>query len=484
MQHAPFDLLLRGGTVIDGTGMPRFTADVGTRDGVIRLVGSDDEAKAKVTIDVTGLIVAPGFIDSHAHDDLAVLSSPGMIPKISQGVTTVVNGNCGNSLAPYRRDAVPPLPLRPVAPAFQFDSFGAYLERLENNPAAVNVASLIGHTSLRVKHVRTLDAPATAAEIQAMRDAVLRALQAGALGLSSGTFYPPAAAAPAHEIVAVGADLAAYGGVYATHLRDEGDHVLAALDEAADIAKALGVALVVSHHKVMGAANFGRTRETLERLTLLAQAQKVCLDCYPYTASSSLLRLERLTLCDEIIVTSSRALPEVAGSSLASLAQQWQCSRREALERVMPGTGMYFMMDEGDVRRVLTYPETMVGSDGIPADAYPHPRLWGTFPRVLGHYSREQRLFPLETAVHKMTGLTAAAFGLAGRGELREGFAADITVFDAQRVGDRATYLSPTLASAGIVHVIVNGQPVWTAGAPTGALPGQCVRRLSGSGQP
>jgi N-acyl-D-amino-acid deacylase len=341
----------------------------------------------------------------------------------------------------------------------------------------VNVGALVGHTSLRVRHVDDVSRPARTGEVAAMRAAVREALQAGALGLSSGTFYPPAAAAPARELVQVGADLKALGGVYATHLRNEGDEVLEAIDEAATVAKALGVPLVISHHKVMGVRNFGRTEQTLRRIAFLRELQPVCMDCYPYTASSSLLRPERLALSEEIIVTSSRSTPEASGRSITQLAADWDCSREEALRRVMPGTGVYFMMHEDDVRRVLAEPTTMIGSDGISSDTHPHPRLWGTFARVLGRYCREEQLFSLEAAVHKMTGMTARAFGLRGRGELRPGHAADIAVFDPATIADRATYEEPRQACAGMSMVWVNGTCVWREGHATGALPGQCLRR-------
>jgi N-acyl-D-amino-acid deacylase len=477
LTEARFDLLVRGGTLVDGTGAPRRRADVGVTDGVISFIGDAAQADATKTIDAGGLVVAPEFIDSHAHDDRAVLADPDMRAKLSQGVTTVINGNCGNSIAPYPQGEAPPLPLRPVEAQYRFRSFGEYLDQLDATPAAVNVAALVGHTALRACHVENLERCAAAAEIQAMRTAASDAFRAGALGLSSGTFYPPAAAATAEEIIAVGADLARHGGVYATHMRDEGDRVLEAIDEAASTARAMGVPLVVSHHKVMGTANFGRTVDTLDKLRLLAATQKICLDCYPYTASSSLLRAERLAQSSDIIVTSSRVRADAAGQSISALAHQWGCTREEALARVMPGTGIYFMMDEADVRRVLAYRDTMVGSDGISADSHPHPRLWGTFTRVLGHYGREVGLFSLETAVHKMTGLTARSFGLAGRGEIREGFAADLTIFDAATVRDQATYESPQRPSCGIAQVIVNGQAAWAEGGSTGVRAGKCLRR-------
>lgn len=473
-----FDVILRGGEVIDGTGAPRLRADVALQGGAIAFIGDAAGLRAHRDVDVAGLVVAPGFIDSHAHDDRAVLETPGMAPKISQGVTTVVNGNCGISLAPYRQSGGdPPLPLRAIEPRWRFAAFGDYLDALDAAPAAVNVASLVGHTALRAVHQADLDRPATEAEIAAMRAAANAALEQGAIGLSTGTFYPPAAAAPPEEIIGVGRDLARFGGVYATHMRTEGDGVLEAIEESATIARELDVKLVISHHKVIGKPNFGRTRETLARIGSLGQAQKICLDCYPYTASSSLLRKERLAISDEILITFSRSEPKTAGRKLSDLAREWQCSREQALDRVMPGMGMYFFMDEDDVQRVLRYADTMIGSDGIPSDDYPHPRLWGTFTRLLGHYSRDLGLFPLEETVHKMTGMTAHAFGLAGRGEIREGFAGDVTVFDPATVRDIATYLDPQQPSAGIAHVFVNGTAVWEQGRATGAQPGRSLRR-------
>lgn len=473
-----FDIIFRGGDIIDGTGAPRVRADLVVQGDTIAFIGDARSLCASRNIDATGLVLAPGFIDCHAHDDRAVLETPHMAPKISQGVTTVINGNCGISLAPYKNTpGDPPMPLRTVEPRFRFDSFAHYLDALDANPPALNVATLVGHTSLRVRHQADLNRAATPAETEAMRAAASRALEDGAIGLSSGTFYPPAFAAPAEEIVGVGRDLKRWGGVYTSHMRTEGDGVAEAIEETAGIAKALDVPLVISHHKVTGKANFGRTRETLAQIALLQQTQPICLDCYPYTASSSLLRRERLTLCDEILITYSKTEPDAAGSNVTDLAKQWGCTREDALDRVMPGMGMFFFMDEDDVRRVLSFPATMIGSDGIPSDDYPHPRLWGTFTRLLGHYSRDTGLVPLEQMVHKMTGLTACNFGLQGRGELKVGYCADITVFDPVKVRDRATYLDPEVASEGISHVLVNGTPVWGPEGATGARPGRCLRR-------
>ncbi len=473
------ELLIRGGTVIDGTRSPRFEADLGIRDGRIAAVGDLAGWAADDVIDARGHIVAPGFIDAHTHDDLLVLSQPDVTCKISQGVTTVVTGNCGISAAPLRRDVQLPMPLNLLdVPAEQrFTSFAAYLQALRDAPSAINVAPLVGHTTLRVVCMDRTDRVATPREISAMRTLLRDALEAGAIGLSTGTFYPPAVHASAEEIIAVGGDLGAFAGVYATHMRDEGDQVLPALQESFRIGRELGVPVVISHHKVMGVNNFGRTAVTLPLIRETMRHQCVALDCYPYTAGSTMIRTDRGLLDGRVLIASSVPHPECAGRDLADIAADWQVSREEAARRLQPGSAIYFQMDEDDVQRVLAFDETMIGSDGIAIGANPHPRLWGTFPRVLGHYCRELGLFPLETAVWKMTGLTARNFALAGRGTLKVGQHADVVVFDAATVGDTATYAHPTQVAQGVNTVVVNGTVAWRDGRHSGARSGQVIRR-------
>ncbi len=474
---AHLDLILRGGTVIDGTRAPRFEADVGVLDGRIAEMGDLAGRTAVQEIDATGRIVAPGFIDAHTHDDQALLSHPDMDFKVSQGVTTVVTGNCGISVAPLLPDTPRPAPLD-LLQAGGFARFADYLAALRQAPAAVNAAPLVGHSTLRVRCMAALDRPANPAEVAAMASHLQEALEAGAIGLSTGTFYPPATAASTEEIIEVARPLAAAGALYATHMRDEGARVVEAIDETLRIGRELGVTVVISHHKVMGPANFGRTAETLPMLRAAMQQQRVCLDCYPYTAGSTMIRTDRGMLEGRVLIASSMPHPECAGRDLADIAAEWGVSRDEAARRLQPGSAIYFSMDEADVRAVLAFDTSMVGSDGIPLGDKPHPRLWGTFPRVLGHYSRELGLFPLETAVWKMTGLTAHNFGLADRGTLAPGQAADLVVFDAQGVRDTATYEQPRQAAAGIDAVIVNGQLTWRDGVSLGARAGQVLRRV------
>jgi N-acyl-D-amino-acid deacylase len=260
-------------------------------------------------------------------------------------------------------------------------------------------------------------------------------------------------------------------------MRDEAEHVLDSLDESFAVGRAAQVPVVISHHKTTGIANFGRTAETLPKIAAAMARQQIGLDAYPYIASSTVLRTERLDEAQKVLITWSKAMPEQAGRELAEIAREWGVGIREAAQRLQPAGAIYWMMDEADVRRVLAFDNTMIGSDGLPHDVHPHPRLWGTFPRVLGHYCREIGLFGLETAVRKMTGLPAARFGLTGRGTVAEGAYADLTVFDPETVIDRATFAEPTLPAAGIAHVFVNGRPVWSDGKSSGERPGRALRR-------
>jgi N-acyl-D-amino-acid deacylase len=469
-----YDLLIRNATVIDGTGAPRFAADIAVMNGRIASTGPLDNGRGDVEIDARGRIAAPGFIDTHTHDDRLMLSAPDMTPKVSQGVTTVVAGNCGISLAPAPRGmekpVTPPLDLLDENGSwFRFTSFRGYVAALRDQPPATNCALLVGHTMLRLQTMDNVERPATSAEISRMRALADEALAAGAIGISTGLFYEPARAAPAEEVIEVCRPLATHNGVYVTHMRNEGDGVVESLEETFRIGRELGVPVVISHHKVAGAPNHGRSIETLALIEERMRSQPIGLDCYPYAASSTILSASRAADARQTLVTWSKPHPEVAGMDLADITIP--------LEQLLPAGAIYFTMDEADVRRILAFEHTMIGSDGLPDDTFPHPRLWGTFPRVLGHYSRDLNLFPLETAVHKMTALPAKTFGLNDRGALNPGMAADITIFDAADVDDAATFTHPIQRSKGIDTVIVNGAVVWRDGNSTGEHPGQVLTR-------
>jgi N-acyl-D-amino-acid deacylase len=477
------DIVIRNATVVDGTGATRRRGDVAISGDRIVGVGDLSRLSGAREIDAGGHVVAPGFIDTHTHDDRLVLSGPDMAPKVSQGVTTVVTGNCGISLAPLRPSGAlpPPLDLLGDETWYRFDSFARYLDALDARPAAVNVVALVGHTTLRVGAMGALDRPARDSEIEAMREAVAEALAAGAAGMSTGLFYDPASAATTDEVIALAEVLAPAGAIYATHMRDEADHVVEALDETLHIGRAAGVKVLVSHHKVQGANNFGRTKETLARIDAARAGQDVAVDVYPYVAASTVLNPQSVDRARAVVITWSKPRPDAAGRTLADVAAEMGCDEARAIERLQPAGAVYFAMDEDDVQRVLRHPGTMIGSDGLPHDEWPHPRLWGTFARVLGHYCRDLGLFSLEDAIYRMTGLAAKEFALDARGRIASGFHGDLVVFDAETVRDAATFEDPIRAARGIELVIVNGVPVWERGRATGERPGRVLRRHSGS---
>lgn len=474
------DFLIVGGTVVDGSGAPPAMADVAIEGDRIVAVGDLAGWRGATVLRADGLVVAPGFIDTHSHDDFAVLATPALAPKISQGVTTVIAGNCGVSAAPLEAPRHFPAPLHLLGPAerYRFARVADYRRAFEAAPAAVNLALFAGHANLRVAAMDASDRPATEAEIRVMGAILDQALADGALGLSTGLAYPAAAAATTDEVIALAGHVARGGGVYVTHLRNERDGVVEAVEEALAIGRVAGVDVIISHHKCIGRRNFGRSTETLARIrAATAAGQAVALDLYPYTASSTVLLPDFIRDADRVLVTSSQPHPEMAGRDLADIAAAWGCPPAEAARRLHPAGAVYFQMDEGDLVRILAEPNAMIGSDGVPSDHHPHPRLWGTFPRVLGRYAREQGVLTLHEAVHRMTGLPARVFGLRGRGRLAPGAFADVVLFDARTVIDRATYDHPCQPADGIAAVLVNGRPVWREGAWTGAAPGRFLAR-------
>jgi len=472
------DILFRDLLLFDGSGQPPRRGDLAVEGDRIAGLGDLGGSQGREEIAGEGLALAPGFIDVHTHDDRAVLEGD-MAPKISQGVTSVVVGNCGVSLAPLTLPGAPPPPLDLLGGRqdYRFPRFADYLAALQGVGGATNTAALVGHSTLRAGTMERLDRPATAAEIAAMKDRLAEGLEAGAIGLSTGLDYAPARAAPTEEVMALAALLRPAGAIHTTHMRDEHEAIIPAMDEAFAIGRSAGVPVVISHFKVAGRPNYGRSPETLAHYARQAAQQPLGLDAYPYAASSTVLRQQYLEGADRILVTWSKRHPEQAGRELDAIARDWGLSREAAAERLQPAGAVYFSMDEADVRRILAYEQTMIGSDGLPHDEHPHPRLWGAFPRVLGHYAREQKLFSLEEAVRRMTGLPAARFGLLERGRLAEGAYADLVLFDPATVKDRASFAEPKQPAAGIEAVFVNGVAVWREGRVTGARPGRVLKR-------
>ncbi len=473
------DCLIRNVRVLDGSGADPYTADVAIDGGFIRAVGQLAGYSGRTVVEGTGRALAPGFIDVHTHDDTSVIRTPEMLPKLSQGVTTVIVGNCGISAAPVRLAGPPPDPMNLLgdADAFRYPTFASYVEAVNHARPTVNVAALTGHTALRNNHMDRLDRAATPAEIDAMRMQLTEALENGSLGLSTGLAYLSAYSAPTEEVVSLAEPLAAAGAVYVSHMRTESEAIIAAMNEAFQVGRASRVPVVLSHLKCAGVANWGRSAEVLQALETARAEQPVQCDCYPYTASSSTLDLRQVDARVRIVITWSTPHPEMAGQTLQQIADEWGVALLVAAERLRPAGAIYHNMSEEDVRRILRHPATMIGSDGLPHDPLPHPRLWGTFPRVLGHYCREQGIFPLAEAVHKMTGLPAQRFGLAGRGTIREGACADLVLFDPETIRDTATFSQPIACAEGIAAVWVNGKLSYKDGAATGERAGRFLPR-------
>ena len=474
----PCDLVIRNATLIAGDGSKPFKADIAVTGDRIAAIGRLDDATGIEEIHARGKVVAPGFIDVHTHDDGALLAPRGMEPKISQGVTTVIAGNCGVSLAPLLFDKTPPPPFTLVGGRenFRFDRFADYVAELKKCGIATNAALLVGHTTLRQRCMPVTDRPANEAETAAMREAVAEAMAEGAFGLSTGLDYPPAVNSSTEEVKALAATAASLGGPYVTHTRNYFETMDEAIEEAIDIADHAGGKLFISHHQCTGRANFGKSTPSLKRIDQARQTMAIGMDVYPYAASSTVLRLERCDTGLKILITWSDPHPEMARREIADIALEWNCSEREAGQRLLPAGAVYFQLDETDVRNIIAHPRTMIGSDGLPHDIHPHPRLWGTFPRVLGHYARDVGLFSLEEAVFRMTGLPAREFGVQQRGLLAEGNFADLVIFDPETIIDTATFEEPRRPATGIENVFVNGISVWRGGRATGALPGAVLK--------
>ena len=473
------DTLIRNVEILDGSGNEPQSGSVAIVDGAIRAVGDLNGYSPTETLDGNGHMLAPGFIDVHTHDDLYVIRAPEMLPKLSQGITTVIVGNCGISAAPVRlsRGFPDPMNLLGDEDAFRYPTFADYASAITAAKPAVNVAALVGHTALRNNHLDRLDRAATASEIAAMREQLREALDHGAIGLSTGLAYLSANSASAEEVQSLAEVLSGTGAVYTTHLRSETDQVLPALDEAFYVGRKVGVPVVVSHLKCAGIDNWGRSGEVLGSLASAKRHQPIACDCYPYAASSSTLDLRQVDERVTIAITWSKPHPELAGKNLAEIAGRWGATQIDAARRLQPAGAIYHSISEEDMRAILRHPATMIGSDGLPNDPLPHPRLWGTFPRVLGRYSRDLRLFALPEAIRKMTSLPAETFRLQDRGYIREGYWADLVLFDANEIRDAATFSDPVQPSLGIKAVWVNGLLSYKDQKCTGQRGGQFLPR-------
>jgi len=456
------DIVIKGATIFDGSGNPGYTGDIAIKDGRIAAAGVIGDWTARQVIDAAGKALAPGFIDTHTHDDMALLRQPAHPSKVMQGVTTVVIGNCGASPAPIgpRDDLVePPFTFLGRSDGRRFETYADYAETLRQAAPDVHVVKLVGHGNLRAAAMADPHGQPTDAEMAAMKGHLAEAMEAGCVGFSVGLAYPTGTVAPTDELIELARVAAEHGGRYVTHMRNESDRVVASVEESLEIGRKGGVPVVISHHKCGGKPNWGKSAETLARIdAAVASGQAVHLDAYPYTASSTGLMANFAQVAERTLVTEADGAPDQAGRYLDEIMADWDCDLEAAVERLSPAKAVYFQMSDEDLDRILAHPKCMVGSDGMPSDAHPHPRLWGTFPRVLGHYVRERKLFDLAQAVRKITALPAECFGLKDRGRIAPGRVADIVLFDPATVIDRATYEMPERVSAGIKMVIAGGE--------------------------
>lgn len=489
------DLVIRGAFVIDGTGAVGVEADVAVagdrivaieRDGVAS--GAIDVGETTTVVDGAGRALAPGFIDTHTHDDFAVAVHPDMGFKVQGGVTTCVVGNCGLGAAPWSIASLSARAFHPDHELPQWDGYGGYLDWLDQHPPSVNVAALVGHGTVRGAVMGGTDAAPAPDQLASMREIVAEGMAAGCIGMSTGLIYVPGSYATTDEIVALATVVAEAGGLYTSHIRDEGDGLLDAVDEAITIGREARLPVVISHLKATGPANWGKVIEALDRID--AAGPTVAADQYPYTAGSTILSaiagggrgLGAAVDPAATVIASTDDHPQWHGRSLEELAAELDVAPADAARIVLDAeptaTVILHTMSEDDVRTIMAHPGIMIGSDGLPTLAgQPHPRLYGTFARVIGHYGRDLGLLTLEESIHRMTGRSAAVFGLVDRGEIRPGAYADLVLFDPATIIDVGTYTDPHHPPRGIDGVWVNGVRVVDAGLHLGTRPGRTVRR-------
>ena len=520
------DFILRGGTVYDGLGGPGIAADVGVTGDKVTAVGDLSQESSGQVIDVTGLAVAPGFIDIHTHSDFSLLINRPMRSSIAQGVTTEVVGNCGTSIGLVTMSDVFAQERRWAergGTALDWSRLSEYLARVEDGGVACNIATLAGHGTIRKAVLGFDDRPPTASEQALMERILSEALTDGAIGLSTGLEYLPGGNARHDEIAALAAVARDAGGFYATHIRNEGDTLVESIQEALNVAEATGIPLQLSHHKSEGRANWGKPHLTLPMMAAArASGLDVLTDQYPYTAFMTGLTVILLPnwakegTIDEMLArlrdpdTRARILAEIAaepwdwntvqigiarnrretqGLTLAQLGQEAGKSPAEAaLDLLLDEEGfvaaVHFAMSEDDVEFILRDPHTMIGSDGVAndpasemAEDKTHPRTYGTFPRVFAHYVRGREVLSLAESVRRMTSLPAQRLKLSDRGILKAGAKADITVFNPLTIEDCATFADPHQFPAGIHHVLVNGRLAMQNGVQTDVLSGRMLRR-------
>ena len=480
------DYAIRDIVVEDGLGGPPIEADIGVEGNVIAAIGRVGCARREIV--APGCVVAPGFIDAHTHDDMTLHTSPDNAAKLRQGVTTVITGCCGFSAFPHEPGTVS-RDLLHVAGSW--GSFSDYLEALVNHGIGTNMAAFVGHNTVQRHLFGDSQQPLGKRQLGAVCDEVRQSLEMGALGISTGLIYEPGKHATTEQLVSIVESVADLGGLHSTHLRDEGSGLLDSIEEALAVAQHTMTGLQISHLKAIGPRNWGSVGEALGRITAASRAGiDVAFDVYPYMAGSGPISAyfepdavdaERANL---VQIVSCRDFPHYNGRKLSEIAGAEGLGIAELTRRIITAVHaedtlcVIFEIDERDMLEVLCHPLSMVGSDGIPhsGGGTPHPRLYGSFPRVLGHYSRDKGVLTRSEAIRKMTSVPAVRYGLDGRGEVTVGAAADLVVFEPDKIGDRGSY-SERAYPDGITHVLVNGQLSLSPEGLTGQRGGKILSR-------
>lgn len=523
-----FDIIIRGAEVIDGSGAPRFTADIGLIADRIAAIGNLENAEALQEIEAAGKIVAPGFIDIHSHSDYSLPFLPTADSKVHQGITLEVVGNCGSSMAPFSsimsKEWNETAQVSNPSAAVTWNDFSGFIQKLRGQGISLNVASLVGHGTIREKVMGMTDAPPTPTQLADMQEEVRKAIEAGAVGLSTGLIYTPNVYAQTDEIVALARITSEMGGLYTSHVRGEANTLIEALQEAITVGHCAEISVQISHLKASGIRNWHKMPQAIEVIEKArAQGLDITADMYPYPASNTGLdslipawvhvggldemirRMQQPAVrarvhaeladpldaigipYDRILISSCPTQSQYEGRDIQEIADSRKQSPLDAVLDILIETRLNaeiieFSMQEENVALGLQQPFVMIGSDaegrsveGPYSAGKPHPRSFGTFPRVLGKYARQEQLFSLEEAVRKMTSLPARKLNLRQRGQLQSGFYADLVIFDPGQVLDTATFAQPHHYPVGIEWVIVNGCPVIEKGQHSGAKPGQVI---------
>jgi len=528
-----YDLVIKNGRIVDGAGNKGYQADIGIRAGqIVSIKENIDGDLTNQIIQADSLVVAPGFIDAHSHDDFFPLIDPACEEKILQGVTTTVIGNCGFSPAPMAetyaaelRDSLRTISDLKTDPS-KLKSFDSFLKSLAAANPGINIVPLLGHGTLRISVMGVSKRPATGSEMKQMKNRISEAMEAGAYGLSTGLSYVPGEYATTEEIVELAKVVAGYGGIYTSHIRSERDGVVEAVKEAVTVGESAKIPVQISHLKVAGANNWGRSKEIIDIIeNAINRGVELTCDVYPYNASNTSLtsllppdlfadgyqafskRLKEIafrteiiqeieqedgkqwenkikgTGFDNIIINGSTNFQDYNGCSISSIANREEKNPYDVIFDIIMEEGnkvgvILFAMSEQDICRIMQTPFTMIGSDGGPkvGQTFFHPRFTGTFPRVLGKYVREEKILNIEEAICKMTSLPAKTFRLRAKGLIRGGFDADLVIFDPLKIKDRSTFKHPSLKPEGIEYVIVNGKVAVKHGELTGCLEGKVLR--------